>query len=168
MRNGLGWHIQTGDSGREIVWHNGVTNGFMTFAGFEEATQTGVVVLTNSFGEGDDDIGVHLLDPAIQLVKREKPVTTEIEVAEEVLNSYVGKYSFEVSPDMILDAQLQDGRLTIQVTGQPRYTIYPRSPKEFFMKEAPVTFTFLTDDNGAVTGLVVLQGGYENPANKVE
>jgi hypothetical protein len=43
------------------VWHNGGTYGFRSFAGFNPATKTGVVVLCNTFAD-NDDIGVHVLD----------------------------------------------------------------------------------------------------------
>ncbi|HSA96840.1 MAG TPA: serine hydrolase domain-containing protein [Acidobacteriota bacterium] len=57
----LGWHIWK-KYGTEIVWHNGGTGGFRSFAGFVPAKRTGVVVLCDtSFGV--DDIGLHALEP---------------------------------------------------------------------------------------------------------
>ena len=69
---GLNWIIRhTG--GRTIVWHNGGTGGYRTFAGFEPSRKIGVVVLTNSGGAGADDIGFHLLDPELPLAPRPAP-----------------------------------------------------------------------------------------------
>lgn len=45
----------------EILWHNGGTGGFRSFAGFNKKTGMGVVVLSNSTA-GVDDIGFHVLD----------------------------------------------------------------------------------------------------------
>ena len=46
---GLGWHIlQQGE--RTIVWHNGATEGFASFIGFDSGSKEGVIVLTNSQG----------------------------------------------------------------------------------------------------------------------
>ena len=56
----MAWHIFT-RFGTDIVWHNGGTYGFRSFAGFNPATKTGVVVLCNTFAD-NDDIGVHVLD----------------------------------------------------------------------------------------------------------
>jgi serine-type D-Ala-D-Ala carboxypeptidase/endopeptidase len=57
----LGWHVWT-KYGTVIVWHNGGTGGFRSFAGFVPAKKAGVVVLSNtSFGV--DDIGLHVLEP---------------------------------------------------------------------------------------------------------
>jgi len=64
-RVGLGWHIAKGKNG-DVVWHNGGTGGYRTFAGFVMETGTGVVVLTNST-TGADDIGFYLLNPDSKL-----------------------------------------------------------------------------------------------------
>jgi len=60
-RVGLGWHIAKGKNG-DVIWHNGGTGGYRTFAGFVKETGMGVVVLTNS-NTGADDLGFHLLNP---------------------------------------------------------------------------------------------------------
>lgn len=65
MKLGLGWHILPTATG-EIVWHNGGTGGYSTFAGFNKETGVGVVVLTNST-ERVDDLGFHLLDQNLPL-----------------------------------------------------------------------------------------------------
>lgn len=58
---GLGW-ITTIVEGEEIIWHDGGTGGYMSFAGFSKGGEKGVVVLTNSNGF-PDDIGFHILNP---------------------------------------------------------------------------------------------------------
>jgi D-alanyl-D-alanine-carboxypeptidase/D-alanyl-D-alanine-endopeptidase len=67
MTIGLGWHIINRPD-RRIVWHNGGTGGYRTFAGFDPVARRGVVVLTNS-SESSDDIGFHLLDNALPIRK---------------------------------------------------------------------------------------------------
>jgi CubicO group peptidase (beta-lactamase class C family) len=64
---GYGWHIST-RRGQEIVWHNGGTGGYLTFAGFDRKQGLGVVVLTNvSMPPGSDDIGFHIFDPDLPM-----------------------------------------------------------------------------------------------------
>ena len=65
IRVGLGWHISDGSQG-DIIWHNGGTGGYSTFAGFVKETGKGVIVMTNSRASVDD-IGIHLLDPNVPL-----------------------------------------------------------------------------------------------------
>ena len=56
---GLGWHM-THEDDRMTIWHNGATNGFTSFVGFDPESNRGVVVLSNSLIIVDD-IGVWLL-----------------------------------------------------------------------------------------------------------
>lgn len=67
MHIGLGWHILTPPKGPDIVWHNGGTGGYRSFAGFTQDPPRAVVVLTNSGGPGDDDIGFHILNDSLPL-----------------------------------------------------------------------------------------------------
>src|SRR5450432_2640273 len=69
---GLNWFIVHAGSDT-IVWHNGGTGGFRTFLGLEPSRKVAVVVMTNSGGEGADDIGMHLLESSLPLVPRAAP-----------------------------------------------------------------------------------------------
>jgi CubicO group peptidase (beta-lactamase class C family) len=46
---GLGW-VLTRRGGETAIWHNGGTGGYSTFLGFNRASRTGVVILTNVEG----------------------------------------------------------------------------------------------------------------------
>ena len=61
----MAWHVKKGDNG-DVIWHNGGTGGYRTFAGFVKETGKGVVLLTNS-STGADDIGFYLLGPGSKL-----------------------------------------------------------------------------------------------------
>ena len=50
---GLAWHISENE-GRKIIWHNGGTNGFSSFMGFDPESNQGVLILTNSRLNVDD------------------------------------------------------------------------------------------------------------------
>lgn len=80
-RVGLGWHISKGAEG-DVIWHNGGTGGYRTFAGFVKETGKGVVVLTNS-DKGADDIGFHLLNSTAKLIAVKKAAVAEIKKALE-------------------------------------------------------------------------------------
>ena len=58
MSIGLGWHIITQDN-RNIVWHNGGTDGFVSFTGYDSDSKNGAVVLSNTM-EPIDRIGLEL------------------------------------------------------------------------------------------------------------
>src|SRR5690606_18975661 len=64
---GLGW-FKLLEGERDIVWHNGITAGFRSFAGYDAKTGNGVVLLSSMVtAAGIEDIGFHLLDPTLTL-----------------------------------------------------------------------------------------------------
>ncbi|MGH7504007.1 MAG: serine hydrolase domain-containing protein, partial [Longimicrobiales bacterium] len=67
LRLGLNWHILDSHD-RTFVWHNGGTGGYRSMIVFDPERDTGVVVLSNS-NRGVDEIGLHLLEPAIETEK---------------------------------------------------------------------------------------------------
>jgi CubicO group peptidase (beta-lactamase class C family) len=164
MQIGLNWHVRAVGADR-IVWHNGGTAGFRTFIGFDPERRVGVVVLTNS-AHGADDIGFHLVNAAAPLQPPPAPPKqrTEIPVAREVLQRYVGVY--ELLPQFHIEITLDDAGLGLQATGQPRFPIFAESETDFFLKVVDAQVTFVVD-GGAVTALVLHQGGVDQTARKV-
>lgn len=65
MHIGLNWHI-IGSGDKAIVWHNGGTGGYTSYLAFNRASGRGVIILTNS-ANTSDDIGMHLMNPAVPL-----------------------------------------------------------------------------------------------------
>jgi CubicO group peptidase (beta-lactamase class C family) len=165
MEIGLNWITRTAGD-QKTVWHNGGTGGYRTFVGFDPEREIGVVVLTNS-GQGADDIGFHLLNPALPLAEPTlQPVKRiEIDVDAEVLEDYVGVY--ELTPEFRITVTLVDGGLHAQATNQPRIQIFPESETKFSYKVVEAQITFVRDEAGEVTGLVLHQGGRDQRAKKV-
>lgn len=162
----LAWHIMTTQSGAELVWHNGGTGGYRSFIGFDPKKKIGVVVLANTFtAAGVDDIGRHLLDPALPLLAPVK-TRTEIAVDENVLQRYVGRY--ELAPTFSIVVTREGARLFVQATGQPRFEVFAESEKEFFLKAVDAQISFEVDAENKVTGLVLHQNGGHAPGKKVE
>jgi CubicO group peptidase (beta-lactamase class C family) len=150
-----------------IVWHNGGTAGYRTFVGLEPSKNVGVVVMTNTGGAGADDIGMHLLDPTIPLAPKPAPPKqrTAIDLPAAVMGRYVGRY--ELTPAFALDVTLKDGALIVQATGQSAFRLWPETEVDFFIKEVDAQVTFVRDAQGAVTALVLHQGGQDQRAAKV-
>jgi D-alanyl-D-alanine-carboxypeptidase/D-alanyl-D-alanine-endopeptidase len=85
---GLGWHeVISPDT--EIVWHNGGTGGYRTFAGFTKSGGRGVVVLSNS-NAGVDDIGMHILNPKVPLTVIKPSVAMKIRGIIEAQGTQAG------------------------------------------------------------------------------
>ncbi len=164
MRIGLGWHILTAPSGEDIVWHNGGTGGYRTFAGFAPEAGIGVVVLTNNGQGPSDDLGFHLLDASMPL-ENIRP-HEEIELSADLLERYVGKY--DMKPAGTLTVTKSVNRLNAQLTGQPRFIIFPESETTFFYKNVDATLEFIVGENGETTGVILRQGGNVLEAAKIE
>jgi CubicO group peptidase (beta-lactamase class C family) len=155
----MGWHV-TDKHGTPIVWHNGGTGGYRTWAGFAPSTKTAVVVLCNtSFGV--DDLGLHFTAASYPAAKL-KP---EVKLERDTLLPYVGRY--ELTPAFVIAITEADGNLSLQATGQPKVRLYPESPKDFSIREVPASITFERSDTGAVTGLILHQGGVDQKARRV-
>jgi serine-type D-Ala-D-Ala carboxypeptidase/endopeptidase len=166
MSIGLNW-ILAPTGGDTVVWHNGGTGGYRTFVGFIPSRKLGVVVLTNSGGAGADDIGMHLLNPAVPLVPKAAavPQRSAIELSPDVLARYVGRY--QLAPNFILDISVRDGAMYVQATAQPMLRLWAESESRFFLKEVDAQITFERDAGGAVTGLVLHQNGQNAPGKKL-
>ncbi|MEO8378143.1 MAG: serine hydrolase [Acidobacteriota bacterium] len=149
----LGWHVLTTSSGREIVWHNGGTGGYRSFIGFDPKTRAGVVVLANmSSPDGVDDLGRRLLDP-------DPPrAATDLVVAPATLERYTGNY--QLAPNFILAITRENNHLFLQATGQPRFELFAKSEKEFFLKVVDARVTFEDD------GLILHQNGMDQKAKR--
>ena len=161
----LGWHIFT-SNGKEIVWHNGGTGGYRSFIGFDPRTRIGVVALSNtSTNVGVDDIGRHLLDNSVPLAVAPKE-HKEAKIDPKLFDNYVGNY--QLAPGFVLAVTRDQDRFFVQATGQPKYEIFPESDREYFLKVEDVQITFITDDKGRATELILHQGRQDQHAKRTE
>jgi CubicO group peptidase (beta-lactamase class C family) len=157
MRIGLGWHVRQGTGGMQVVWHNGGTGGYHSWAGYDPARRVGVVVLTNS-PESIDDIGFHLLDPARPLV----PVRSAVTLPPAALDEYVGSYP--LAPAFVLTVTRDGDRLMVQATGQPAVRIWASARDEFFLKVVDAQISFTRGADGRIDALILHQGGRDQRA----
>jgi hypothetical protein len=90
---------------------------------------------------------------------------TEVAVARDILARYVGEY--EATTELSINITLEDGRLHAQPTGQAKLPLYAESDERFFLRGANVQVSFTRDAAGVVTGLVIHQGGRDQPARRI-
>ena len=90
---------------------------------------------------------------------------TEVEIDNELLQMYVGEYRLTEKAKATV-SQIED-RIFIQVTGQPKFRVFPMSPTRFFFKVLDAEIEFEQDEDGNITGLVLYQNGeYRAPRVK--
>jgi len=101
---------------------------------------------------------------AVNMLKRLeiKPVAAD----PSLYNAYVGEY--EVNPNFKASVFKDGDKLMTQATGQPVFELFPEGENRFFVKVVNAKVTFMKDDKGLVTGLVIHQNGQDVPARKIK
>jgi CubicO group peptidase (beta-lactamase class C family) len=144
---------------RKMVSHGGGINGFNTvLARFPEEKVT-VVVLRNA-DYGNPNPGKVGQDLAAIVFGEKYEVPRErvaIKIDPKILDAYVGQY--ELNPNFILTMTREGDSLMSQATGQPKFELFPESETKFFVKAFDAQVTFVKDDKGIVTHLILHQGG---------
>lgn len=130
-----GWHITRKGLGG-VYWANGKTGGYAAFVGFNPATQTGCVILTNS-AQPLDEAGFYVLDP--ESFPLPQPPPSGLRPAKE-LEKYAGIY--RLGPDAELIVTRDGGKLYAQMPGAPRYRVYPTGKREFAYANGDVRLIF--------------------------
>ncbi|HKP71004.1 MAG TPA: serine hydrolase [Pyrinomonadaceae bacterium] len=86
-------------------------------------------------------------------------------VDTKTLDRYAGRY--ELGPGFVLTVTVENGKLHGQATGQGKLAMETVSENKFAVKSVGAEISFVVDDKGTVTGLVLNQGGREMPAKKL-
>ena len=102
-----------------------------------------------------------------QTLKAPKLIKKDVaQIDTAIYNAYVGKYDY--GHGAILTVTKEGDRLLAQMTGQPKFEIFPRSETEFFWKIVNAQVTFVKNDKGQVSKIIHHQAGAEIQASKIE
>lgn len=147
--------------------HGGANEGYRCLLVAYKSTGKGAVVMTNS------DRGSSLADEVLRSIAREYGWVDYLakekvlaHVDPKIYSSYAGQY--ELAPNFILTITTEDGRLMGQATGQPKLELFPESETQFFPLATAVEITFVKDEKGQVTHLILRQGGQDISAKKIK
>ncbi len=91
----------------------------------------------------------------------------EAKVDPATYDAFVGKYDYGQGK-AILTVSREGDRLFAQLTGQPKYEIFPQSPTKFFWKVVAAQIQFVKNDAGKITKAIHHQGGQTLEAPKIE
>lgn len=95
-----------------------------------------------------------------------KAALKTVDIAPEVLDTYVGRY--ELAPSFIVTITRKENELFAQATGQPQFPIFASEVNKFYFKVVEATVVFNADDAGKITGMTLYQGGQIVPGKKLE
>jgi CubicO group peptidase (beta-lactamase class C family) len=160
---GFGWFL--GDTnGHRVIRHGGAWQGFTSDISRYVDDKLTVIVLANRSGVAPDMIGrgiAGLYVPELAIVER-----VAVKIDPKVFDAYVGEY--ELAPGFILRVFREGDQLWAQATGQQRAELFAESETAFFLKVVDAQLTFVKDAGGAVTHLVLVQGGTSHEAKKIK
>lgn len=164
---GLGVFIENHD-GVSIVSHGGGIEGFNTHLAYAPQEQIAVVVLSNVNSGAPSSMGGQLMDTMLG-----KPVVLASErkavpITKEELAKFTGAY--DLTPTFSLTIAVAGDHLTGQGTGQPALDLMYQGVKDghpvFFVAQIGAEIEFVPDASGAITSLILHQGGQNMPAKK--
>jgi CubicO group peptidase (beta-lactamase class C family) len=167
MSSAYGWRIMDTPE-HTLAVHGGEINGFVTFVIRDPATQLYVIVLSNVENPAAVDVAQGLAAIAYGEpydMPGQPPAVEVVEVDPAVLQKYAGSYQF--SADMTFTITAEASHLFAEVPNLPKFEIFPTSETDFFAKIADIKLHFEVGADGAVTELVIHEGGQEKHAAKV-
>jgi CubicO group peptidase (beta-lactamase class C family) len=165
-----GWSIAPPQAnvfgGHKRITHGGGIPGFSAFFARLPEVRTTIVVLTNNDTASSSTVARDVM--AIYYGhKYEMPVVqTVAKVDPAIFDQYTGKY--ELKPGFVVTISREGDKLMAQATGQPRFEIQPASETRFFANTPSITITFEKGTDGKVSHFVLLQGGREQVAKRIE
>jgi CubicO group peptidase (beta-lactamase class C family) len=162
---GYGWIIAE-RHGHRLISHGGGIDGFVTNLDRFPEDKLRIVVLCNR-----TSVAPHAVSAGLAAIVFGKPVDlprkrTEITVAPEILDRYVGQY--QLAPGVTLDIRREGDHLVGQPSGQSPARLFAESETDFFLKVVDASVTFECDGNGPATALVVHQNGRDTKAPRIE
>jgi CubicO group peptidase (beta-lactamase class C family) len=159
-----GWSVAT-RSGRREVGHGGGINGFITQILRYPEQKVCVVVLCNVLPQNPGKVARDLAAITFGEPYKVPEERTVAKVDPKIFDAYAGRY--RISPDIDLTVTREGDHLMAQPTGQPKLEILPESETEYFIKFVDVRLTFIKDDKGKVTHVVVHRGGRTEKAKRL-
>ncbi len=174
---GLGWMITRASHGESILQHGGMTEGFVTFVGFDLKQRHGVVVLSNSQDFDMPRVSKLLLESEWQSDRR----PTAAKISGDNYDSCVGEYRRHgISPDSapVLRVRREGNRLFAQATESESWMLdvllphavvelMPESETRFFERLSGRRITFSRDAHGKVAGLTIQYRRHELTYDKI-
>ncbi len=162
---GYGWAIIE-QNGHKLVGHGGGINGFATQINRYINDDACVIVLSNTIpspvGKIATDLGAILFGDKYELPKER----VAIKLDTKILDSYVGQY--EIAPEFVLTVTREGDRLFGAPTGQEKAELFAESETEFFLKVVDARISFVKNEKGEVTQLILHQGGRNMAGKKIK
>lgn len=135
---------------------------------FPKVVDAEVEFVKNSQGEATDLIlhqnGHDQKAPRKSAKVELPPERKSIVLPVETLKQYVGTY--ELQPGVDVEMTLEGNQLMTQITGQPKFPLFPETETRFFLKVVDAQVDFVKDPSGKVTEIILHQNGADHTAKR--
>lgn len=109
------------------------------------------------------------LGPVLRFVRTAKPLPIarqSIALDPKIFDKYAGEY--EVAPGFTIRFFRDGAKFMTQATGQAAAELFAETETKFFLRVVDAQVEFIMDASGAVTGMIMYQGGREIPGKKIK
>ena len=155
-------------AGLDVVQHGGGIEGFNTNLMYVPDKRIAIVVLSNVNGSAPPVMSNQLLDVVLGLPVTLASERKAVAISKEELSRFVGV--FDLGPMFSLTTAIAGDGLTVQGSGQPALPVIYLGVKDshprFFSQQVNAEIEFIPDPGGAISSLVLHQGGQDLPGKR--
>ncbi len=151
---GFGWGFDEVRK-HKIISHGGSWQGFTTYIARYVDDQLTAVVLTNFAASNPGTIAKGIAGFYNPELKPIEPKQAKVD--PKIFDAYVGEYQLE--PEYVIKITKQDDRLIAQAPEQAEFQLFPESETKFFLTVQEGNFTFVKDESGKVTHILLQPSG---------
>jgi len=152
--------------GQDIIQHSGGLHGFISQLAYFPKQKLTVVMFSNSMTP-EANFDPNKIAEAFAWREMDKQPSYMVTTTKSGdLKMFTGRYDFMGNAVMIFTAE--ENKLFAQLTGQPKFEIFPSSENEFFWKVVDARVKFVKNENGEVTHALFTQNGQEINAKKLK
>ena len=149
-----------------MLAHGGLTFGYSSYLGRVDQDNISIIILNNIVNTSINDIAKDVLNLLYDKPYKLPELIKEVTLSPEILNKYTGSY--QIAPQVFVVITVENGQLFGQATGQNKILLTAQKEDYFFINGADVQIEFRKDASGAVSELLLTDGGKEIPAKKVK
>ena len=164
---GYGWMLME-KRGLKEIGHGGGLPGWASYLTRYPQQNLTIAILANAYPPVPNLIPAVLADTIAEIYLWRQMKSMEsfaTDKTADISDDYIGQYDYVGG---IMTITREGDQLFAQLTGQPKFEIFPKSETEFFWKVVDAQITFVRNKKGEIAHIIHHQGGQTLTAPKLE
>ena len=166
---GYGWMISA-KRGMKEIGHGGGLHGWSAYLTRYPEHNFTAAILSNCLPPPPGFAPSEIANDIAELYLWKKMESSEsfaldTTVDSSIYDDYVGRYDYTQA---ILTVTREGDKLFAQLSGQPKFELFPKSETEFFLKVVDAQIIFVKNEDGEVTHVIHHQGGRKIEAPRLK